>query len=372
MAPPIRIIVPVGGSIGAVNAYLLADPPTTVVDPGPDTEAGYAALRDGLADAGIGIASVERIVITHGHVDHAGLAGRLNAECGARVLVHPAAADDLADFERAWTARTELVMRAARAARTPPEIRDAYLDVARIRRRLFGIDVPRDALVSLSDGARFRAGGAVWETLHTPGHAHDHLAVRTVESRSSSAAAAAFAVANDGVDERAGAGVGTDEGEGEAIVGDLLVRGALTTPALELPTPAPGPEHGMGPKGPEQGQGTLERLIASWRGLGRWRAGRAWPGHGPAIRAPRVLIARRIAELRTALRHTHAALSQDDLTAWEVAMRTGLSDRPERLLGTLGIAYSQLEWLHARGLARRERRDGITRYRRAAGARQPL
>lgn len=325
MGPIHRLEIPVGGSIASVNAYVLVDSPTTIVDPGPDTERAYAAIRDGLAVAGISIASLEQIVITHGHVDHAGIAGRLHAESGARVLAHPLATADLRDFERAWSARTDVVQRAARAAGVPPAIRDAFLDVARIRRRLFGLDVPADALVPLEDGARSRAGGIVWRTLHTPGHSPDHI------------------------------GLAADIGEvGEVITGDLILRGAPTMPALEARDAA------------GESAGTLRALLRSWRRVGRLRAERAWPGHGPPIRAPRVLLARRIASLRSALHELHSELRSDRLTPWEIAERTGLSIRPERLLGTLAHVFSRLEWLDERGLVQRERTDGITRYRSLA------
>ncbi len=319
MTAPFPIEVPVGGSVAPVNAYILVGSPTTIVDPGPDTEHAYAALRDGLATAGLSISSLEQIVITHGHVDHAGVAGRLNAESGARVLVHPSAVSDLADFESAWKRRTEVVLRAASAADAPPEVRDAFLDIARIRRRLFGIDVPADSIVPLADGTRIRAGAKVWSAVHTPGHSRDHIAL-------------------------------TDMGT-EVIVGDLLIRGAPTMPALET-------RHAAGAS-----PGTLEALFGSWHSLGRLRAERAWPGHGPPIRAPRVLLARRIAALRTALRETRLELQSSDLSPWEVAMKTGLSPSPERLLGTLAHIFSRLEWLHERGLVSREQVEGITRYR---------
>ena len=318
MNQPRRLNVPVGASIAPMNAYVLHGAPITIIDPGPDTEIAYAAVRDGLADAGAGISSLERIIITHAHVDHAGLAGRLHAESGARVLAHPTAAADLLDFDRAWSERMSIAVRSAQAAGVPPEVSDAFLDVARSRRSLFGVDVPEDALVSLRDGSRLRAGETNWSTLYTPGHSPDHIAL-----------------ASEG---------------GEAIVGDLLVRGSPTMPSL--------------PTRDEDGaaSATLETLFASWHRLGMLRATRAWPGHGPPIRAPRVLLARRIASLRSAIRETRSVIQSDELNPWEVAKHTGLSTKPERLLSTLGHAIGRLEWLNSRSLIARRSVDGIVRY----------
>lgn len=72
-----------------VNWYLVeADDGLTVVDAGlprywPQLGAALAAIDRELGD-------VEALVLTHGHVDHIGLAERLRAEAGACVLVHRA------------------------------------------------------------------------------------------------------------------------------------------------------------------------------------------------------------------------------------------------------------------------------------------
>ena len=62
------------------NCYLLGEREITVIDPGPDDEEHIADL---LAAAG---APVRRIVVTHGHADHAGAAHRLSALTGAEVI----------------------------------------------------------------------------------------------------------------------------------------------------------------------------------------------------------------------------------------------------------------------------------------------
>src|SRR5438876_9586377 len=63
-------------AVGAVNAYLLAGEPLTLVDTGPATEEAWADLEAGLAGLGYGVGDIGRVLLTHGHVDHWGLAGR--------------------------------------------------------------------------------------------------------------------------------------------------------------------------------------------------------------------------------------------------------------------------------------------------------
>lgn len=89
-----RISVPVPFATGQVNSYVAGQ---TVVDPGPDSESAWEALTDGLADEGLDPSDVERVLITHPHPDHFGLAKRLR-DRGASVCASPAAADIIGDF----------------------------------------------------------------------------------------------------------------------------------------------------------------------------------------------------------------------------------------------------------------------------------
>lgn len=89
-----RIQLPVPFATGAVNAYVAG---RTVVDPGPDSESAWETLTEGLADEGLSPADVERVLITHPHPDHFGLASRLR-ECGATICASPAAAAIIGDF----------------------------------------------------------------------------------------------------------------------------------------------------------------------------------------------------------------------------------------------------------------------------------
>lgn len=91
-----RIRVPTPFSVGRVNCYLLTAGDVTLLDPGPATDAAYKALADGLADYGLAVADVDRILITHPHMDHFGIARRLKADSGADLHAHQDAVDRMA------------------------------------------------------------------------------------------------------------------------------------------------------------------------------------------------------------------------------------------------------------------------------------
>src|SRR5215212_12245239 len=85
----IPISVPTPFYVGPVNCYLIAEDPVTLIDTGPKTKEAAETLREGLRRAGFLVRDLRRIVLTHAHEDHCGLARSLRDEAkDALVLVH--------------------------------------------------------------------------------------------------------------------------------------------------------------------------------------------------------------------------------------------------------------------------------------------
>jgi glyoxylase-like metal-dependent hydrolase (beta-lactamase superfamily II) len=85
----IPISLPTPFYIGPVNVYLVPEEPLTLIDTGPKTKEALEILREGLRREGVRVSDLRRIVLTHAHEDHCGLARSLRDEAkDAQVLVH--------------------------------------------------------------------------------------------------------------------------------------------------------------------------------------------------------------------------------------------------------------------------------------------
>jgi glyoxylase-like metal-dependent hydrolase (beta-lactamase superfamily II) len=172
--------------LGHVNMYILEDERgVAVVDPGLPGPAAWKALRARLHTAGIPLARVHSVVVTHSHPDHFGGAGRLRKETGAEVITdrrfhlwwdptEPTDVDpeDLPDHtpfaSPPWGGES---MR-------PSRRRSVMWRVARRFPRL--MPTPRPS-VRLDDAEHLRLAGRDWVAVHTPGHTHDHLCLFDAE-----------------------------------------------------------------------------------------------------------------------------------------------------------------------------------------------
>jgi glyoxylase-like metal-dependent hydrolase (beta-lactamase superfamily II) len=79
-----------------VKAHLVLEPELSLIDCGYAGSSGRIARA--IAAQGRGVGELRRVVITHGHPDHAGSAREL-AAIGATIMIHPA---DWSGLQRRW------------------------------------------------------------------------------------------------------------------------------------------------------------------------------------------------------------------------------------------------------------------------------
>lgn len=83
---PIRVPMPL--FVDHTNAYYVEGPTPILIDAGFNSPDGLEALSYGLKKNGKDIVDVGLVLLTHGHRDHFGLAGRVREISGAKVFVH--------------------------------------------------------------------------------------------------------------------------------------------------------------------------------------------------------------------------------------------------------------------------------------------
>jgi glyoxylase-like metal-dependent hydrolase (beta-lactamase superfamily II) len=150
-----------------VNAYLVEDEPLTLLDTGPNLPEALAALERALAAHGRRVEDVERIVLTHQHIDHVGLASEVRRRSGAEVCAHAllvpwlARQPSHAERDRAFTA--ELMKRGG----VPAGVAEALLSAERaLDDRDPSVTVTRE----LREDDELEFAERRWRVLHAPGH----------------------------------------------------------------------------------------------------------------------------------------------------------------------------------------------------------
>jgi glyoxylase-like metal-dependent hydrolase (beta-lactamase superfamily II) len=236
--------------LGTVNVWLLEGDPLTLVDTGAGNDESLAALERGLAAHGHAIEEIGLVLITHHHLDHAGLASAIKERSGAQIAAHKGTArwgvgyHERADAERRFT---EGLMIAHGVPEPLVAASGPFFD--HIIRN--SADYETDRI--LSDGDEIRAGGRTLRVVYRPGHSTtDTLYV--------------------------------DDDTDEVFTGDHLLA-KITSGAEIMPTELPGDER----------RRALLEYLANLRKTEAMRISRCYSGHGPVIDDHRKLIAERLA-----------------------------------------------------------------------------
>jgi glyoxylase-like metal-dependent hydrolase (beta-lactamase superfamily II) len=161
----IPLAIPTPFYVGDVNVYLIKEEPLTLIDVGPKTKEASAALRDKLRQNGVQIADIRRIVLTHAHVDHCGLAKQVRDEAkNAEIFIHNWESGhlfgDLNDEEQ-----RNLMNRAGVPAQALRKIQDNFIQVGLLTDAISNSD-----FIELQDEMELEFASGILKVLHTPGH----------------------------------------------------------------------------------------------------------------------------------------------------------------------------------------------------------
>ena len=159
--------------IGYVLPYLIpGDDGYTLVDSGWNTPEAFAALEAELKEVSVSFDQIKRLLITHVHPDHYGLAGKIKEVCGAEVIVHQRERDFIRSRYRQ---PGQLLERMANwlIENGVPEDEMPDMQQSSMPARAFVVPVDPDTV--LWGGETLDFGVYRFEVFWTPGHSPGHI-----------------------------------------------------------------------------------------------------------------------------------------------------------------------------------------------------
>lgn len=311
--------LPIPFPVRRVTVYLiLGNDGVTLVDAGFGSEECFALLTRALQQVGAAPVDVSRVIVTHYHPDHSGLAGRFQAIAGAEVIVHEADLDHLDRVYRRPSGTDGAAY--ARLTRLLPQ--DGRPPWEPGRGGPAGSPQTVHADVIARGGEIVDLGTRQLELVWTPGHTDGHLCV-------------------------------LDREAGILFTGDHV---------LERITPHVGLAGSSDPN-------PLARFEESLRLVERLAPRLGLPAHGPVVRDP----TERVREIlfhhrarRQAVLDALGARERDALTVSDAVFAERTADPQQRWMA-LNETLAHLAALEAEGaVARRTGEDGIDYYRAVA------
>jgi glyoxylase-like metal-dependent hydrolase (beta-lactamase superfamily II) len=159
--------IPTPFAVGRVNCWLIEDDPLTLVDCGPNSGKALDELETALREHGRRIEDLERIVLTHQHIDHVGLVGILARRSGAEVVTLDLLAPVVEDSSTAAERDDELAEAIMLRHGIP---RDVVIALRSLSRAFRGWGGSAPVARTLADGESLEFAGRRLQALHRPGH----------------------------------------------------------------------------------------------------------------------------------------------------------------------------------------------------------
>jgi glyoxylase-like metal-dependent hydrolase (beta-lactamase superfamily II) len=173
------ITLPVPWDLKSVNVHLVQlDEGYMLIDSGVSTEECFQVLESAMAERGISWPDIRTLLLTHYHPDHIGLSWRILELTGARLVMHRADVDFLAELARVnGVPGYDNMMR---IGGVPPELAIAMEAALKGNRPVFRTHHPHQIL---EGGETLAIRGATLEVIWTPGHTPGHVCLYSPELR---------------------------------------------------------------------------------------------------------------------------------------------------------------------------------------------
>jgi glyoxylase-like metal-dependent hydrolase (beta-lactamase superfamily II) len=317
-----RLSIPTPFRVGPVNCYLIEDDPLTLVDVGPNSGVALVVLEDALEAHGHRIEDLERIVITHQHLDHLGLVGIIADRSGAEVCALDHLVPVLEDFTTHADREDELAQALMLRHGIPPDMVTALASMSRAFRG-WGGSAPVTHV--LHDGGELSFAGRTFEVLHRPGHSPSDTVFWDAEAAL-------------------------------LLAGDHLIKNISSNPLIAAP---------LGGRSGEPGSGRPRALVMYLESLRLTQAmpiETVLPGHGDTFGDHAALIAERFAMHERRARKFAALIAERPRTAHDIALLTWGNVAVTQAYLTLSEVLGHVDLLLARGEIVEDEQDGVVRF----------
>jgi glyoxylase-like metal-dependent hydrolase (beta-lactamase superfamily II) len=313
--------IPTPFAVGRVNCYLVDDDPLTLVDTGPNSGTSLTALEAALAEHGRRVEDLERLVITHQHLDHFGLLAILAERSGAEVCALDRLAPWLARFGDAMEDDDQFAAAVMLRHGIPAET----VTVLRVVTRQFRAwGAAGTVTTPLADGDTLPFAGRTWRVHHRPGHSPSDTVFH-------------------------------DEGSGELVGGDHLIKHISSNPLISRPLEG-------GPVDPVRRPKALVAYIASLRATRAMDLRVVFAGHGAPVDDHRALIDERLRLHDRRARKLHALVAERPRTAHELAHELWGNVAVTQAYLTLSEVLGHMDLLVDDGHVEELEEDGVVRF----------
>jgi glyoxylase-like metal-dependent hydrolase (beta-lactamase superfamily II) len=268
--------IPTPFAVGRVNVYLVEDDPLTLVDAGPNSATSLTTLEAALMEHGRRVEDLERIVVTHQHIDHIGLVQILADRSGAEVVALAALAPWLARYGEGMEADDEFSEAVMARNGIPEDVRFALRAVSSAF-RAWG--AAATVTTPVREGETIAFADRTWTVWHRPGHSPSDTVFHDAERR-------------------------------ELIGGDHLIKHISSNPLISRPL------DGGDPADRPQALAVYLDSLAKTRDMD---LARVLPGHGEEVHGHRQLIEERFRLHERRARKLLGLIADRPRTAYELA-----------------------------------------------------
>ncbi|MFZ1155111.1 MAG: MBL fold metallo-hydrolase [Solirubrobacteraceae bacterium] len=275
------LAIPTPFAVGRVNCYLIEDDPLTLLDAGPNSATSLTALEAGLGALGRRVEELERIVVTHQHIDHIGLVEIVATRSGAEVCALHSLAPWLSNYKREMEDNDDFSAAIMLRNGIPQDVVYALRAVSASFR---GWGAAAHVTRTLTDGELLPFASRSWRVLHRPGHSPSDT-------------------------------VFWDEASGELFGGDHLIKRISSNPLLSRPLESTSGQV----EDPTQRPRALMSYLKSLRLTREMELDVVFAGHGEPFEDHRTLIDERFRMHERRADKLHGLIVERPRNAYELA-----------------------------------------------------